>query len=105
MVSLGVFCIVKPPESHEGSVPYSSPTQNEKPSWMVAGRGRMPWDVGVVHAPAGALIPSVFVGVSLPFIVMIGGGRGGGTSLMNLLLGLKAKVGVCICCRLGLCEP
>jgi hypothetical protein len=74
-------------------VPYSSPTQNEKPSWIVAGRGR---DVGVVHC---APIVSDFTGVSFPFIVMRGGG--GGTSLLNLLLGLKVKVGVCICWCLG----
>ncbi len=27
--------------------------QYEKPSWMVAGRGRMPWDVGVVQNALG----------------------------------------------------
>jgi hypothetical protein len=100
MVSLGVFCIDIPPDSHEGMVPYSSPTQYEKPSCMVAGLGRIPCDVGVVHSPAGALMPSVFVGISVPFMVMIGAGRGGGTSLLNLLLGLKANGGVWICCRL-----
>jgi len=36
----------------------------------------------------------------VPFIVTMGVGRGGGTSLLNLLLGLlKAKEGICICCR------
>ncbi len=44
---------------------------------------------------------SVLGGRSLPFMVTMGAGRDGGTSLLNLLLGLlKAKEGVCICCRL-----
>jgi hypothetical protein len=34
-------------------------------------------------------------------MVTMGVGRVGGTSLLNLLLGLlKAKEGICICCRL-----
>jgi len=50
---------------------------------------------GVVHTPWGADIDSVFAGMVLPFMVTIGVGRGGGTSLLNLLLGLlKAKEGI-----------
>ncbi len=67
---------------------------------MVAGRGRMPCDVGVVHTPCGAAMPSVLTGISFPFMVTMGVGLGGGTSLLNLLFGLKVKEGVCICCRL-----
>jgi hypothetical protein len=65
----------------------------------------MPWVVGVVHIPAGP-IDSVLTGMSGPFIVTMGVGRGG-ASLLNLLLGLKVKEGVCICCRLyeRRCEP
>ena len=62
----------------------------------------MPWLEGVVQTPwGGTPTGSVLGGRSLPFMVTMGGGRGGGASLLNLLLGLlKAKEGVCICCRL-----
>lgn len=68
---------------------------------MVAGRGRMPWDVGVVHTPAGAAagVVSDLTGISLPFMVTMGAVRGG-ASLLNLLFGLNWKEGVWICCRL-----
>ena len=42
MVSLGV-CIVRPDDvSHDGMEPNSSPAQNVKPSYIVAGLGRDP---------------------------------------------------------------
>lgn len=100
IVSLGVCCIDIDDESQAGTPSKLSPMQYEKPSWMVAGRGLMPWLTGVVHTPWGADIDSVFAGMLVPFMVRRGGGRGGGTSLLNLLLGLlKAKEGICICCR------
>lgn len=100
MASLGVCCICIDDESQAGTPSNPSPMQYEKPSWIVAGRGLMPWVAGVVHTPWGADIDSVFGGMLFPFMVTMGVGRGGGTSLLNLLLGLlKAKDGICICCR------
>jgi len=65
---------------------------------MVAGRGLMACDVGVVQRPA-VFMASDLTWLSFAFMVTMGAGRGG--SLLNLLLGLNWNEGVCICCRLS----
>jgi hypothetical protein len=72
-VSVGVCCRAMLVASHAGMPSKPSPMEYEKPSCIVAGRGLMPCDVGVVHMPCGAAIGSDF-GVSPAVIVMIGAG-------------------------------
>jgi hypothetical protein len=55
----------------------------------------MPCVAGVVHTPWGADMASLFGGMLAAFMVTMGDGRGGWTSLVYLLLGLlKAKEGI-----------
>lgn len=94
MVSLGVASWNgSAAGSHDDKVPYSCPMLYEKPSWIVAGRGFMEWEVGVVQRPADAMA-SFLIDMSLLFIVKIGVGRFA-VSRLNLLFGLNGKDCVC----------